>query len=95
MRTLIILCGLAATAFFAWQYPKMNEEKTAAQSRLDEATKQLSEREREISTARNELEAINARIAALSRVPRPPVSKPNWVDQRNSNWNSPLTGRAQ
>ena len=89
MRNLITICGLIAAAFFGWQYAKVQK----AESRLNEAVKQHVTLTQDLSAAKNELQQASNHLLALVR--SQPVSKTNWVDERNRNWSSALKGGQQ
>ena len=95
MRNLITICSLAAALYLGWQYSQASADRTAAEARARQAGE-------EIESLKVQLKTANARIAQAGAATHPqpgqpaaqsspqPAQKPNWVDEKNRNWQSPL-----
>ena len=89
MKSLITICSLIAALCLAWQHHSLSEAKEDAELRAADTSRHLG-------AAREELKIANTRIAELS-APHPapgPTPKPNWVEERNRNWQSSLSNGA-
>ena len=82
MKTLLLFCLTAVSIFLAWQRQDFLDGKTAAETKVLELTNEL-ENERKAN------DVANARIAQLSNQPKP-TPRPNWIEEKNRNWQSPL-----
>lgn len=74
MRTVISVCSLIGVVAIGWQYLQLAATKTAVESSLVDATR--------------ELKMANAQVSELS-APKS-QSNPNWLEDRTRNWQSPL-----
>lgn len=85
MKTLLTLCCLLAAVSLVLQQRDLAGQKKEAEAKLAGLTE-------EMEVAQGILRNANDQIAQLSGpVPQPsPTPKPNWVDERNRNWQSKL-----
>lgn len=77
MKTLIAVCSLGAALHLGSQYEKHRVARAAAESRQAETTDTPA--------------GANARLDKNAQGARGPTPKANWLEERNRNWQSPLS----
>ena len=82
MKIFLMFCLMAGAIFLAWQRQDFLDGKTAAEAKVLELTNEV-EKERKAN------DVANAKIAQLTNQPKP-TPRPNWIEERNRNWQSPL-----
>jgi hypothetical protein len=84
MKNLLTLCLFIAVLCLAWQYREASEREAAAQVSISELKAEIAQLKAEATPAN----------AHAGQTPGKPVTKPNWIDERNRNFQSSLSAGA-
>jgi hypothetical protein len=89
MRNLITICLLAAAIYFGWHYYEQLGNGAAAEARIAELQAQNESLKAALKAAYdgNRKGGTPSHPQASQSAP-----KPNWIDEINRKWQSPLTG---
>ena len=77
MKILLAVCSLGAALYLGSQYEQQRAAKAAPESHATEASTELADG--------------NARLGANEQATAQPTPKANWLEERNRNWQSPLS----
>jgi hypothetical protein len=86
MKTLVTIGSAISALVLGWHHYGVTESKNASESKSSGSATELETTKRDVQTA----SARNSQGSASASATPQPTTKTNWIQERNSNWQSSL-----